>query len=83
MDDILSGGTTIQFAIGRAVRGVERCLHLGLVLFADGVELAIDAGYRLFDTAQEYGSEEAIGNALKKATNNGPMTPNAMEFPIL
>ena len=35
------------------------------------VELAIDAGYRLFDTAQEYGSEEAIGNALKKAFRSG------------
>mmetsp|Transcript_31438 Transcript_31438/g.36245 ORF Transcript_31438/g.36245 Transcript_31438/m.36245 type:complete len:210 (-) Transcript_31438:885-1514(-) len=31
------------------------------------VELAIDAGYRLFDTAQEYGSETGIGNALKAA----------------
>ena len=31
------------------------------------VEMAIDAGYRLFDSAQEYGSEEGIGNALKKA----------------
>lgn len=37
------------------------------------VELAIDAGYRLFDTAQEYGSEEAIGNALKKAFRSGKL----------
>ena len=37
------------------------------------VELAIDAGYRLFDTAQEYGSEEAIGNALKKAFTSGKL----------
>ena len=35
------------------------------------VEIAIDAGYRLFDTAQEYGSEGAIGNALKKAFTSG------------
>jgi len=37
------------------------------------VEIAIDAGYRLFDTAQEYGSEEAIGNALKKAFRSGKL----------
>lgn len=37
------------------------------------VEIAIDAGYRLFDTAQEYGSEEAIGNALKKAFKAGKL----------
>lgn len=28
---------------------------------------AIDAGYRLIDTAQAYGNEEAVGNAIKKA----------------
>ena len=27
---------------------------------------AIDAGYRLIDTAQAYGNEEAVGNAIKK-----------------
>lgn len=27
---------------------------------------AIDAGYRLIDTAQSYGNEEAVGNAVKK-----------------
>ena len=27
---------------------------------------AIDAGYRLIDTAQSYGNEEAVGNAIKK-----------------
>jgi len=37
------------------------------------VELAIDAGYRLFDTAQEYGSEEAIGNALRKRMAAGKL----------
>jgi len=37
------------------------------------VELAINVGYRLFDTAQEYGSEEAIGNALKKAIKAGKL----------
>ena len=37
------------------------------------VEIAIDAGYRLFDTAQEYGSEEAIGKALKKAFKSGKL----------
>ena len=37
------------------------------------VELAIEAGYRLFDTAQEYGSEEAIGNALKKGFASGKL----------
>ena len=29
---------------------------------------AIDAGYRLLDTAQSYGNEEAVGNAIKKST---------------
>lgn len=28
---------------------------------------ALDAGYRLIDTAQAYGNEEAVGNAIKKA----------------
>mmetsp|Transcript_95285 Transcript_95285/g.188844 ORF Transcript_95285/g.188844 Transcript_95285/m.188844 type:complete len:493 (+) Transcript_95285:77-1555(+) len=37
------------------------------------VELAIDAGYRLFDTAQEYGSEEGLGNALKAAFASGKL----------
>ncbi len=27
---------------------------------------AISAGYRLIDTAQSYGNEEAVGNAIKK-----------------
>ena len=27
---------------------------------------AIDTGYRLIDTAQSYGNEEAVGNAIKK-----------------
>lgn len=27
---------------------------------------AIDAGYRLIDTAQSYGNEEAVGEAIKK-----------------
>ena len=29
---------------------------------------AIDSGYRLIDTAQAYGNEEAVGNAIKKST---------------
>lgn len=29
---------------------------------------AIDAGYRLIDTAQSYGNEEAVGEAIKKTT---------------
>lgn len=29
---------------------------------------AIDAGYRLFDTAELYGNEEALGNAIKKSS---------------
>eukprot|EP00929_Paragymnodinium_shiwhaense_P108533 TRINITY_DN74855_c0_g1_i1.p1 TRINITY_DN74855_c0_g1~~TRINITY_DN74855_c0_g1_i1.p1 ORF type:complete len:394 (+),score=26.90 TRINITY_DN74855_c0_g1_i1:80-1261(+) len=37
------------------------------------VEYAIDAGYRLFDTAQEYGSEEGLGNALKAAFSSGKL----------
>lgn len=29
---------------------------------------AIEAGYRLIDTAQSYGNEEAVGEAIKKTT---------------
>lgn len=29
---------------------------------------ALDAGYRLIDTAQAYGNEEAVGNAIKKSS---------------
>lgn len=29
---------------------------------------AIDSGYRLIDTAQSYGNEEAVGNAIKKSS---------------
>lgn len=29
---------------------------------------AIDAGYRLFDTAELYGNEQAVGNAIKKSS---------------
>src|SRR5690348_14408074 len=28
---------------------------------------AIEAGYRLFDTAELYGNEQAVGNALKRS----------------
>ena len=28
---------------------------------------AIDSGYRLIDTAQAYGNEEAVGDAIKKS----------------
>ena len=28
---------------------------------------AIDVGYRMFDTAQSYGNEESVGNAIKKS----------------
>lgn len=28
---------------------------------------AIEVGYRLIDTAQSYGNEEAVGNAIKKS----------------
>lgn len=31
---------------------------------------AIEAGYRLIDTAQSYGNEEAVGEAIKKASVN-------------
>ena len=31
------------------------------------VEVAIKTGYRLIDTAQAYGNEEAVGKAIKSA----------------
>ena len=31
------------------------------------VENALDAGYRLFDTAASYGNEEAVGNAIRRS----------------
>lgn len=45
----------------------------GVYQVADPIECeqvvldALDAGYRLIDTAQAYGNEEAVGNAIKKA----------------
>lgn len=48
-------------------------LGTGPPYFQKDVEFAIDAGYRVFDTAQEYGSEEAVGNALKKAFKAGKL----------
>lgn len=33
----------------------------------DAVISAIEAGYRLFDTAELYGNEQAVGNAIKKS----------------
>ena len=35
------------------------------------VEAALDAGYRMFDTAASYGNEEAVGRALNRAVKAG------------
>ena len=75
---ILQGGFASAADIGEpVVSGGPLPLTVGLgtgpPYFQKDVEIAIDAGYRLFDTAQEYGSEEAIGNALKKAFNSGKL----------
>ncbi len=35
---------------------------------------AIDAGYRLIDTAQSYGNEEAVGRAIQRAIDEGICT---------
>jgi diketogulonate reductase-like aldo/keto reductase len=37
------------------------------------VDLAIQTGYRLFDTAQRYGNEEGLGKALKIAFKSGQL----------
>ncbi len=42
-----------------------------MMLMGESCEIAvlnaIDAGYRLFDTAELYGNEQAVGNAIKKS----------------
>ena len=42
------------------------------------VSEAIEVGYRSIDTAQVYGNEEAVGNAIKKS---GIAFPTASSFP--
>ena len=48
-------------------------LGFGVYQVANGEECekavaeAIDVGYRMFDTAQSYGNEESVGNAIKKS----------------
>ena len=49
---------------------------LGTCLVGDGVvprtvALGIDAGYRVFDSAQKYGNEAGVGKALKQAIASG------------
>jgi len=62
-NDVISGGQLpLTVALGMGPPYPQRY-----------VELAIDAGYRLFDTAQEYGSEEGLGNALKAAFSSGKL----------
>ena len=53
--------------------GVEMpILGFGVYQVPDGsdcekaVSEAIEVGYRMFDTAQAYGNEESVGNAIKK-----------------
>lgn len=38
---------------------------------AELVEFAIKTGYRLIDTAPVYGSEKAVGQAVKKSVGGG------------
>lgn len=40
----------------------------------NAVYQAIEAGYRLLDTAAVYGNEDALGNAVRKAIGNGLVT---------
>ena len=54
--------------------GVEMpVLGFGVYQVANGAECekavseAIEVGYRMFDTAQSYGNEEAVGNAIKNS----------------
>lgn len=54
--------------------GVEMpILGFGVYQVPDGsdcekaVSEAIEVGYRMFDTAQAYGNEESVGNAIKKS----------------
>ena len=54
--------------------GIEMpVLGFGVYQVANGEECekavaeAIDVGYRMFDTAQSYGNEESVGNAIKKS----------------
>lgn len=37
----------------------------------DHVKWAIDAGYRMFDCAEIYGTQEAIGKAIKAKVDEG------------
>ena len=57
--------------------GVEMpILGFGVYQVPDGsdcekaVSEAIEVGYRMFDTAQAYGNEESVGNAIKKSNTS-------------
>ena len=69
MDSQLSMRTTIQLNNGRDMP----VLGLGVARMAEGAETeqsvlwALEAGYRLIDTAKIYGNEASVGRAVRKS----------------
>ena len=68
----------IERAAG-ALTSLPLTVGLGTCLVSDGsveeqVGLALDAGYRVFDTAQRYQNEGGVGRALRSAIGAGRVT---------
>ena len=73
MDSQLSIRSTIRLNNGRDMP----VLGLGVWSMAEGAETeqavlwALEAGYRLIDTAKIYGNEASVGRAVRKAASPG------------
>jgi methylglyoxal/glyoxal reductase len=81
MGSQLSMRTTIQLNNGRDMP----LLGLGVARMAEGAETeqsvlwALEAGYRLIDTAKIYGNEASVGRAVRKsgiARKRSSLRPN-------
>lgn len=57
---VMDSNLTIPITIGTDKLNGNQCIQ--------AVQLALDHGYRSFDTAQAYGNEEAIGEAIQNSS---------------